>query len=121
RRRSGTPSTPLLGITNVANVELTAFTLDGNNNTRATNGINASAASNLNLHDLAVKNLAIKSGFAPHGILFESNVTNSVVQNNSFSNIGTQSVWGAGIRIAQGSSNNQILGNTIANTGRGGI
>jgi parallel beta-helix repeat protein len=120
-RRTGTATTPLLGVENVSNVELTAFVLDGNNSTRAQNGIYAATANNINLHDLTVRNLAIKTGFGPHGILFANDVTNSFVQNNTFSNIGTQSVWGAGVRVAWRSNNVQVTGNTVTNTGRGGI
>jgi len=44
-----------------------------------------------------------------------------VIQNNTFSNLGTQSTWGAGVRVAHNSNNVQVLGNTVTNTGRGGI
>jgi len=120
-RRTGNNTAPLLGIENVSNVTLSNFTLDGNNNKKPSQGIYAATGSNINLHDLTIQNLAATTGFGPHGIYFDHNVTNSTIANNSISNIGTGSQWGCGIRVAWYSSNNQVLNNTVANTGRGGI
>lgn len=120
-RYVGSSNNQMLGLANVSNVNVGFLTFDGNNNLRATQGIYATASSNLNLHDLTVKNLSIKTGFAPHGIFFDGAVTNSIIQNSLLTNIGTASAWGAGIRLGNGSSFNQVLNNTIINTGRGGI
>ncbi len=120
-RFGGSASAPLLDIENVSNVECRNFTLDGNNSTAATQGIYAHNASTLSLHDLAVKNLAINTGFSPHAIYFDTNVVHSLIQNTTLSNIGLTSEWGAGIRLGHGSSFNRVLNNTISNTGRGGI
>jgi parallel beta-helix repeat protein len=117
----GNTSTSLLNLDGVSNVALSGFTLDGNNSAKASQGIFSQNASKLNLSNLAVQNLGATSGFAPHGIYFSTNVTDSTISNSAFANIGTGSQWGAGIRLGQGSSRNQILANTIANTGRGGI
>ncbi len=120
-RFSGTDRTVLMAIEDATNVSVTHLTLDGNNSTAPSNGLFADYSSAININDIAVRNLGSVTGFSPHAIFFASNVTNSVVQNNLLTNIGTTSNWGAGIRVSSGSSNNQIIGNTIQDTGRGGI
>ncbi len=117
----GSSSTNLVSLDGVKNVSISGVTLDGNNSTNAAQGIWSQNSSGLKLNDLAVKNLNATTGFGPQGVYFASQVTNSVVSNSTFSNIGLASQWGAGIRVGQGSSNNQILSNTIANTGAGGF
>ncbi len=77
---------------------------------------------------MTIKNLVKSQAFGPHGILFtgvnptrEAGVTDSVISDCLFENIGVDSAWGAGIRLAWGSSRNQVLRNTIRDTGRGGV
>src|SRR2546421_5519524 len=108
-RYTGNTNIAMLGIENVSNVAISQLTLDANNSNKAISGIYAHASSNLNLHDLTVKNFSINTGFAPHGIFFDGSVTNSVIQNNTLSNVGTSSQWGAGIRLGHGSSFNKVL------------
>lgn len=120
-RFGGSAATTLLDVQNVTNVDCSGFTLDGNNSATVTQGIYAHNASTLSLHDLAVKNIATNTGFSPHAIFFDTNVVHSMIRNTVLSNIGTTSEWGAGIRLGHGSSFNQVLNNTISNTGRGGI
>ncbi len=117
----GNTATSLLNLDGVSNVAVSGFTLDGNNSTEASQGIFSQNASKLNLSNLAVQNLGANAGFAPHGVYFSANVTDSTISNSTFSNIGPSSQWGAGIRLGQASARNQILNNTITNTGRGGI
>ena len=116
-------ATPLLGLSSVSNVDVGNLAFDGNNSKTPTQGIYATGSTNLDLHDLAVKNLGITSRneFGPHGIFFDTNVTHSIIQNDTLTNLGTAGNWGAGIRLGQGSSFNQEFSNTISTTGRGGI
>lgn len=115
----------MIDLSNVSNVELTSFTLDGKMKSLA-NGIFAKNGSGHKIHFITIQNLTY-NGFGPHGILFEGNaewknaVTHSLLMDNTFSNIGVRSEWGAAIRFANGSSHNHALRNTITSTGRGGI
>ncbi|HEX8522380.1 MAG TPA: right-handed parallel beta-helix repeat-containing protein [Tepidisphaeraceae bacterium] len=118
---SGANSSSFLNLDGVKNVSVSGITLDGKNSTNAAQGVWAQYSSKLTLKDISVKNLGATTGFGPHGVYFVQGVTDSVISGNSFNNIGTSNEWGAGIRVGQGSSRNQILGNTVADTGRGGI
>lgn len=115
----------MLSLSDVSRVEITSLTLDGNGRDIA-NAIFAEKGSGHKLHHLTIKNL-VHAGFGPHGILFSGNkqwqnsVTHSVLADNTFSNIGVSSQWGAAVRLANGASYNQVLRNTITDTGRGGI
>jgi len=117
----GKSPSAMLQIKGVSDVVVSKMTLDGDNLVQAAQGIEAENASKLKLSDLRVVNLGAASGFGPHGIYFAANVSESVIANCEMANIGTGSEWGAGIRISHGSSNNNIIGNTIEKTGRGGI
>jgi PKD repeat protein len=122
---TGDSSYSMVSLSNVSNVEVKSLTLDGNNRDLA-NAIYAEQGQGHNLHHLTIKNL-VHNGFGPHGILFsgnsnwENSVTHSVLADNTFINIGLRSQWGAAVRLANGASHNQILRNTITDTGRGGI
>jgi hypothetical protein len=112
----------------VENVELAEMTLDGAENPNATQGISGSNARDLNVHHITVRNLVKGPGFGPHGILFsgknpsrKGGVTNSVVSDCRFENIGVDAKFGGAIRLSWGSSHNRILRNVIEDTGRGGI
>lgn len=117
----GSTSKPMLSLSNTSDVQVSGFTLNGNNNQAAVQGINAANASRLTIDGLRVQNLVAGTAHGPHGVYFSSAVTDSVIRNSDFSNIGTNSLWGAGVRLSWGSSRNQVLNNTIRNTGRGGI
>lgn len=105
----------MVNLGGVNNVEVANFTLNGNSS--AAQGINASSGSGQYIHDIRIQNFAANA----IGVYFSSGVTDSRIVNNQFSNIGVGSEWGAGVRMSWGSSRNQVLNNTIANTGRGGI
>ncbi|WP_168172430.1 right-handed parallel beta-helix repeat-containing protein [Cellvibrio sp. PSBB023] len=122
---SGADNFAMINLSDTSNVELTTFTLDGKMKSLA-NGIFAKNGSGHKIQFITIQNLTYR-GFGPHGILFEGNadwknaVNYSLLADNTFSNIGVRSEWGAAIRFANGSSYNHALRNTIINTGRGGI
>ena len=108
------------------NVELSGFTIDGNNSLHAHHGIFARKGGGHFIHHLTIQNLGSANG--PLGIHFigsdgnyANGVNDCVISDNTFRNIGTNSPWGAGIRFSWGSSRHQVLRNIIDNTGRGGI
>ncbi|WP_438863604.1 right-handed parallel beta-helix repeat-containing protein [Neptunicella sp.] len=115
----------MMTLSGVSRVEIASLTLDGNNRDVA-NAIFAEKGSGHKLHHLTIKNLN-HNGFGPHGVLFSGSaswtdsVTHSVIVDNTFRNIGVNSPWGAAVRLANGASHNQVLSNTITDTGRGGI
>ncbi len=117
----GTTPDCILSLHSVTDVTVTGLTLDGNNGTMALQGVSAGNASRIVLQNLTIRNLAKTDGWGPHGILFDPAVTDSSIINNTITNIATSSQWGAGIRLSNGSSRNRAEGNTISNTGRGGI
>jgi hypothetical protein len=103
------------------NVELTGFTLDGMNSVMAGQGIEASGGGGHNLHDLRIRNFVASAAFGPHGIYCSGGVVNCRIANGDFANIGTNSAWGAAVRLSWGSTGAQVISNTINGTGRGGI
>ncbi len=117
----GTSGDNLLSLYSRSNVTVTGLTLDGNNSTLVNQGIAASDGSGIRLENLTIRNLGNTGGWGPHGILFDPAVTDSAILNNTIINIATTSTWGAGIRLAHGSSRNRVENNIISNTGRGGI
>ncbi|MCR4414104.1 MAG: right-handed parallel beta-helix repeat-containing protein [Thermoguttaceae bacterium] len=126
-RFNGQKPSAIVAISDCEEVEVAALTLDGQSNPNAHQGISAHNARRLNIHHVTVRNL-VKSGWGPHGILFNGEnptrargVTDSVIADCLMENIGVESAWGAGIRLAWGSSRNRVLRNTIRGTGRGGI
>jgi len=109
-------------------VEVCRLTLDGAGNPNATQGISAGNARRLDLHHLTIRHLVKGKGFGPHGILFagqnptrERGVTDSRITDCRIENIGVGAKFGGGIRLAWGSSRNQVLRCAIKDTGRGGI
>jgi hypothetical protein len=117
----GARGRPMLQVSKASNVEVANLTLDGGGNPNAHQGITASSCARLYLHHLGVRNFVKGTGFGPHGVYFSSAVTDSMITESTFENIGTDSQWGAAMRISTGSPRNRILGNTISATGRGGI
>ena len=110
----------LLSITKAKNVEVANLTLDGGGSkTPSEDGIKAELSSDLYIHDIAVRNLG--SHHDGDGIQLAQKVTDSRFENCTFSNIGVGDKWSSGFRISHGSSRNRIIGNTIDQTGRGGI
>ena len=103
------------------------MTLDGQNNPLVHQGIEGSDSRRLWLHHLTIRDLKAKT-WGPHAILFsgrnptmEGGVTDSRITDCRMENIGLEVEWGGGIRLAWGSARNEVIGNTIHNTGRGGI
>ena len=117
----GAAPCPLLEIRNGSHVNVFDLTLDAAMNPNATQGIVASQSSHVFIQDVTLRNFSAREGFGPHAIFFSDGVTDSVVLHCTIEDIGVDSPWGAGMRIAKGSSRNQMVGNTIRNTGRGGI
>ncbi|MEK3884666.1 glycosyl hydrolase family 28-related protein [Paenibacillus sp. PL2-23] len=118
----------IIALSNKTGVELAEFTLNGNNNTSLYSAIYAHKGGEHHIHDLTIKSLARASGFGPFGVYlvgtnghYNDGVTDSIIENTTFLDIGNSSLWGSAFRIAWGSHSNQILNNTINRTGRGGI
>jgi hypothetical protein len=118
----------IIELSGVEDVELGGMTLDGQNDPNAEHGITARDSRRLNIHDLKVMNLAKGTEFGPIGVYFsgdnptrEKGVSASRIANCAFENIGVGAEYGGGIRLSWGSCGNQIVGNTVRNTGRGGI
>jgi parallel beta-helix repeat protein len=118
----------MIDIEGCENLEIAQLTLDGRKNPLIHQGISGSRSRRLWLHDLGIRNLADVKTWGPHAILFsgrsptmEGGVTDSWISNCRIDNIGVGADFGGGIRLAWGCVRNQVLGNTITNTGRGGI
>jgi hypothetical protein len=119
----GTNFVPLVDIQEKTHIEIANICLDANDNSNATNGIEAYQGSEHFLHDLWIKNFTFNypDWGGPQGIVFYGEVMDCMISNNLIENMSIESKWGAGIVVGWGSSNNKILNNTINNTGRGGI
>lgn len=125
--RGATPSV-LIMLADCEDVELAHMTLDGRNHRLLQQAISGGNARRLWLHHLTIRNLADVKTWGPHAILFSGNnptmergVTDSRITDCRIENIGVGTKWGGGIRLAWGCVRNQVLGNTIDKTGRGGI
>jgi hypothetical protein len=123
----GTNPAVLIGLNTCLDVELAHMTLDGRNNPLVQQGITGGDSRRLWLHHLTIRNLKAKT-WGPHAILFsgrnpsmEGGVTDSRISDCRIEDIGLEAEYGGGIRMAWGSVRNQVLGNVIHNTGRGGI
>jgi parallel beta-helix repeat protein len=123
----GTQPAVLVSVDGCEDVEIGNVTLDGLNNPLVHQGISGGNSRRLWLHDLTIRNLKAKT-WGPHGILFsgrnptmEGGVTDSRITACHIENVGLQAEYGGGIRLAWGSARNQVVGNVIHNTGRGGI
>jgi hypothetical protein len=119
----GTNLAPLVDIQEKTHIEIANLCLDANDNSNASNGIEALQGSNHFLHNLWIKNFTFNypDWGGPQGIVFYGEVMDCMISNNLIENMSIESEWGAGIVVGWGSSNNKILNNTINNTGRGGI
>ena len=123
----GSQAGVLISLRGCEDVEIARMTLDGRSNPLVQQGIGGDSSRRLWLHHLTIRNLKAK-GWGPHGILFsgrnptmEGGVTDSRISDCLIEDIDCQSQWGGGIRLAWGSVRNQVVGNVIRNTGRGGI
>ncbi|MFD0672790.1 fibronectin type III domain-containing protein [Cohnella sp. GCM10027633] len=116
----GSTDNNMINLSNKSNVEIAQLTLDGNSNNHVISGIWGEPGDSHYIHDNIIKDITKSDGFAPFGILLSA-TSNSIISNNTISNIGVNSTWGAGIRAGWNSNNTQILNNTISETGRGGI
>ena len=116
----GTVAHSLINITSVTGMEAAYLTIDGGGaSAAAIDGIKATTCSGLYVHDFKVQNIGTAN--TGDGVQFTGSVTNSLFQNCSFSNIGVGNDSCSAYRISQSSSGNTVTGNTIDNTGRGGI
>lgn len=127
-RFAGAEPGVLIDLSGCKDVELAGFTLDAAASPKVHQGIYATRARRLNIHHLTIRNFVAGSPWGPHGILFTGQsptraggVTDSVIADCLFEDIAPDSPWGAAVRLAWGSSRNQVLRNVIRNTGRGGI
>jgi hypothetical protein len=132
-RFAATAAGSIVLLTGVEGVEVADLTLDGAGDPLALQGVYATSSSQLSIHDLTIRDLVKGEGFGPHAIHFNgrnptreagqpgSGVTDSVIADCTIENIGLGASFGSGIRASWGSSRNRIEGNTIRNTGRGGI
>lgn len=105
---------------NVAGASIKNMTLDGNNSTVAMSAAVSEGGGSNEMSDLIVKDFAAVDGFGPHA-LYVIGSNNVHIANNTISNIGIGSIWGAGVRAGWDSKNAVIENNIISNTGRGGI
>lgn len=117
----------LISLNDCEDVEVAQMALDGRNNALVHQGISGSNSRRLWLHHLTIRNLKAKT-WGPHGILFsgrnptmEKGVTDSRIHDCLLEDIGLESKWGGGIRMAWGSVRNRVHNNVIRRTGRGGI
>ena len=117
---SGEKAHCLIRMKAVRNVEVSKLTLDGGNSPNAQQGIVASKCSNVRFHHLTIQNFVDTGTFGPHGILC-SGSSHSIISDNTILNMAPDDPWGAGLRVSEPCSGNQILRNIIHNTGRGGI
>ena len=124
---TGTKPGVLVSLSGCEDVEVARMTLDGRNNPLVHQGISGSDSRRVWLHHLTIRSLKAKT-WGPHAILFsgrnptmEKGVTDSRITDCLLEDIGLESQWGGGIRMAWGSARNQVSGNVIRRTGRGGI
>ncbi len=116
---TGAVKHPIIALTKTKSIEFEQLTLDGGGPAgMAAGGIRAENCSGLYVHDLAIQNIGSAGG---NGIELAHDVTDSRFENCAFSNIGVSNHWASAFRISWRSSRNTIIGNRIANTGRGGI
>lgn len=125
---NGQSGCAMLNVSGADGAVVRNLTLDGQSNPNAQQGITGSRASKIRIHNVTIRNLVKGTGFGPHGILFsgqnptrEGGVTDSEISECRFENIGVEASFGCAIRFSWGSSRNRAVGNTILNTGRGGI
>ena len=119
--KEGQRAGPLLDLNRVRNVEISRFAIDANSSKLCSQGIEASHCSHLHIHSLGIFDFVNTKEFGPHGIYFSESVTDSIVENCRIANVGTNTNWGAGVRIHHGSHRCIVRSNRIDHTGRGGI
>jgi parallel beta-helix repeat protein len=123
----GANPSALISFSRCEDVEIAHLKLDGRNNPLVHQGVVGNDSRRLWVHHLTICNLKAKT-FGPHAIHFYGHepmmadgVTDSRITNCRIENIGLDAEYGGGIRLSSGSVRNQVLGNTVRNTGRGGI
>ena len=124
----GTRNAVFVELAGCEDLELAGMTLDGENSRHLNQGISGTNSRRLWLHHLTIRNLADVKTWGPHAILFSGHnptakqgVTDSRITDCRIENIGVGAEYGGGIRLAWGSDRNEVAGNTIYKTGRGGI
>jgi hypothetical protein len=101
-------------------VEIADLGIDGGNRPEATGGILAVKSEQILVHHVTVRNFVDTGSFGPHGIHF-TGTSHSTIRDCLIENIAPEDDWGAGMRVADNCSHNQMIRNRIHNTGRGGI
>lgn len=104
----------------VNDVGIADLALEGGNRPQAVQGILAAKCERILVHHVAIRNFVDTGTFGPHGIQF-TGTSHSVIRDCLIENIAPDDPWGAGMRVADNCSHNQIIRNRIHNTGRGGI
>ncbi len=107
-------------IREAADVEIVDLALEGGNRPQAVQGIIAAKCERILVHHVTIRNFVDTGTFGPHGLLF-SGTSHSVIRDCLIENIAPDDPWGAGMRVADNCSHNQIIRNRIHNIGRGGI
>ncbi|HZG76085.1 MAG TPA: right-handed parallel beta-helix repeat-containing protein, partial [Paenibacillus sp.] len=104
----------------VSNAEISNLTIDASGSPIAMSAVSFEYGDGNAIKNLNVKNFSASDGFGPHALLLNGS-TNAVVTGNVITDIGPNSIWGAGVRAGWGSHGARIENNVIHNTGRGGI
>lgn len=117
---SGATDTYMFYFLNVSNAAIKNMTLDGNNSTVLMSGAVSEGGTGNVMSGLKVKDFVATEGFGPHA-LYGIGTNRLTVSDNTVTNIGVGSIWGAAVRVGWNSTNAVIERNTIADTGRGGI
>ncbi|MCC7495434.1 MAG: right-handed parallel beta-helix repeat-containing protein [Fimbriimonadaceae bacterium] len=125
--RQGGPRAGLLELHGCHEVVVRDLTLDGGRRPECAYGLVATDSQRLRIEQIVVKHLA-GEGWGPFGILFVGDnptcargVTDSLIRDCGFEDIGVGTEWGGAIRLAWGSNRNEVRDCQIAQTGRGGI
>ncbi len=124
----GTKTVSLMQLNDCQDVEVAHLTLDGRDNPLVRDGMTGGNSRRLLIHHVTFCNLGKDNPSFSHGIIFsgqnptmERGVTDSVIRDCRFENIGLKAEYGGGIRLAWGSARNRVERNIIRGTGRGGI
>ncbi|MBM7563624.1 NPCBM/NEW2 domain-containing protein [Paenibacillus sacheonensis] len=117
---AGSTDTFMFKFLNASNAAIKNMTLDGNNSSILMSGAVSEGGSGNVMSGLKVKDFVASEGFGPHALLGD-HTDHLTVSDNVITNIGVQSIWGAGVRVGWNSTNAVIERNVIADTGRGGI
>ena len=92
---------PFFLIEGTSNFAVSDLTLEGNNNSLCTHGIDGGNVTNITISNVRVQNLVQSSEFGTFGVFFNGNAQQCTVKSCVFENIGVRSKWGAAIQVSQ--------------------